>query len=507
MRTQRSIWTFLTQELYTALAVLISLVSTPLLLRWLGDQRFGAVEALMGLIGYMALLEFGMSDALSPLLASAVARRDWPLVRRTLAAGVRTYSEVAGITTIVGLGVLLLIPYIIHVGPRYVSDLRWAWVVCILGTPVCLLIPFRVLVQARQRGYQLNLLYIAQWAIVTTLSLILAWAGWGITGQSLALLLSGIFLYLVLALYARKQFPGILTWSSIRTPPDRQAHRQLFNLRAPSFVLSICGTVSLLSDNLIIAYLISPAMVVPFFVTQRAALLVGKELQGIGGSSWPALAELYSREQAQLFNARLVELTRLVSILAVGALIPIAVYNYYFVVSWVGASRYAGGVFTIVASVNALLTACFALWTMSITGTGHVREILPGMLVQTAINFAGSILFTYEFGLIGPMLGTCVAFLGISTWYLPNLMVRLFDTRRRDLFLALLQPIALGVPYAAATWLFGTTFGSADWISMGWQVALLAFGYLLVGWLVLLSRAERAQWTERARLAIPRLAY
>src|SRR5205823_2832414 len=46
--------------------------------------------------------------------------------------------------------------------------------------------PFRALAEADQRSYLINILLIVQAATVTGLGLVLAYLGWGITGQFLA---------------------------------------------------------------------------------------------------------------------------------------------------------------------------------------------------------------------------------------------------------------------------------------------------------------------------------
>src|SRR5581483_1639314 len=76
MRVRRSIWTFFTEQASTLVILLVALVATPLLLGWLGDERYGAVEAAAEWLGYVGLLEFGIGGALLPLIARAVAQRD-----------------------------------------------------------------------------------------------------------------------------------------------------------------------------------------------------------------------------------------------------------------------------------------------------------------------------------------------------------------------------------------------------------------------------------------------
>ncbi len=500
-RTQRSIWTFLSQEFFTIVTLLVAMVSTPLILHWLGDERFGAFETVAEWAGYLALLEFGIGEAIQALLARACSDGDEGAVRQVLFAALRLYWRVALLMIAVGAAGTAVIAHLIPVGTHYVKDLRVAWLIGVLGT---ILLPFsalRILAQVEQRGYWVNTLLLVQWALVTGLSIVLAWLGWGITGQAFALLLGTVVFNLGLAIAEKARLPGLLK-GAIRAASDKTTQAAISELRWPGLVFNLCGRFSYLTDNIIIAYVMSPAVVVPFFITQRLTSMATRELQAVGGASWAALTELHNQGKNQQFNARLIELTHLVAILAVGGLVPVVAYNHFFVERWVGASRYGGNALTTIAAVNALLLATFSLWTWVVNSTGQVRSILPITSSQTILNFSASIVFTYKFGIIGPVLGSLVAFCAVSIWWLPLLLAQLFRTKPWELILAVVQPVLLGVPYGISVYVFAARFGAAEWFTMGWQMSAAAGGYWLAAALILLTKSQRAEWVARVRLTL-----
>src|SRR5579872_495465 len=107
-RTRRSALNYASGVLGTALALVVSFVTTPLIVRWLGDQRYGAVRATGDWFGYLALMEFGLGGALAPLLALALGRRDADKVRRTMTEGIRAYTLVAAATAGAGLVITIV---------------------------------------------------------------------------------------------------------------------------------------------------------------------------------------------------------------------------------------------------------------------------------------------------------------------------------------------------------------------------------------------------------------
>jgi O-antigen/teichoic acid export membrane protein len=506
MRVTRSIWTFASSQLLSAVTLTLALAATPMLLRWLGDERFGAVEAATDWIGYISLLEFGVGGALLPLLAGAVAHHDDAKVTALVAAGARAYLMLAVLMVVPAVLLVAGIVKVLPVGPHLSGDLRMGCVIGLLTIMLLPLAPLRILLEAAQRGYLVNLALLSQSILITLVSLLLAWAKWGIRGQFAAVLLGSLVFHTVVVARCGISISRVRTLMS-RKLRESEEWKEIWNLNWPSFAFNICGRVGLLTDNILIGGLISPAMVVPFFLTQQLAVLARRQLQAIGNASWAALVELEVQGQRTIFNQRLIELTRLIAILAVAALVPIAIYDRDFITLWIGARRYGGDALVLVAAVNAFLLAIFSLWAWCINGTGQVRLIMPGLLWQTGINVVLSILLTLKLGIIGPVLGTTVGFLSVSAWYLPRLLTRLFDTKSHDLYKAAGWPMASAVPFTFAVWWMSRMFPVGGWIDMAAEMSIAALGYLIVWWLVGLSAGEKDLWLQRVNLLIPRDSY
>ena len=506
MRTRRSILTFLTGEVFAGVTVITGLLATPLLLRWLGEEKFGAFRVALDWYGYLSLLELGLSGALLALLAKAIGQNDIQAIRQTLAASLRAYLGAAVFMLIGGLGLAAAITRLVPVSAANAPDLRRGSMVLLFGLAFVPLSPFRALAEARQRGYRINALLVLQSLLITGLALVLARAGWGITGQCLAVVIAGVaFRFAVMAQTVR-DCPGILA-TSIGLAPATAAWRGLWNLNWPTLIFNVCGRVSLLTDNIIVAGLLGPAMVVPFFLTQRLATLAQRELQGIGNASWAALAELYSRGELATFNQRLLELTMLVTVVGTAVLVPLAAGNRHFITLWVGPARYGGDSVTMLASINALLLAVFSLWGWSVSGTGQIGKMVGAMVAQTIINFTCSILLTRSLGVIGPLLGTLFSFLAVSMWYLPLLLRRLFGISLKELVGAVALPLGLGLPYALMVWCLAGGGGPTGMLEMTVQIAALALVYLASCWLMVLKHPDRMRWANRMRMTLrPRAA-
>jgi O-antigen/teichoic acid export membrane protein len=501
-RVRRSAWSYLTAVAFAGITLTVALVSTPLLLRWLGEERFGACRAATDWNGYLNLLELGLAGALLPLLARALQHSEAEAVGVTLAAGVRAYVQVT-IGMLLG-GVVLAagIPWLVPVGASLSDDLRGGFCLGLLGLFLVPLVPFRLLAEADQRGYVVNALIIVQSLVITGLALLLAWWDWGITGQFAAVLGGAVVFNVLVLAYTWKYNAGVLRQVAASSQ-DHALSRELWHLNWPTLIHNICGRISLLTDNIVIAALLGPAAVVPFYLTQRLALLVQGQLQGIGTASWAALAELYLKGEHGAFSARVLELTGLVSILGVSCLVPIVAYNQYFVTIWVGAGQFGGEALTILAGVNGYLLALFSLWGWVFSGTGKIARLVPLLIISTSVNLPVSLAATWLIGLPGPAIGTCVAFVGINLICFPLLLYHVYGIAPAALLKAAGFPLLLGAPFGVGVWLAARSHDPWGWVGLGAEMALAAGVYVLGAWLILFTRQERADWRQRIRLVLP----
>lgn len=500
-RATRSFWNFGSSLVFTGATVVTGLVATPLLVRWLGAERLGAFRTATDWLGYVTLLELGLGGALLPMLALALGRNGREGVRTVMAAGFRAYAWVA-VGMLVGGGVVaVLAGRLIPVSVELHTDLRVGVLVGLLSLVWIPLSPLRSLTDASQRGHVVNLSLSVQAVTIAALSLLLARAGWGIRGQFLAVAIGTAAFYALLAFDVLRRDPAVLTWAA--RPAVADAGRALWRLNVPTVILQACGRVALLTDNIIVAFFMGPAAVVPFFVTQRLAAMAQAQLLAVGGATWAAMADLHAAGEHATLGRRVVELTQLVSVLGLAVMIPIGAYNHHFVALWVP-GHFAGHGVTLLAVTIGLCQGVFSLWGWLFTGTGRVAAILPLTVVASLVNLVVSIAGTWAFGWLGPLLGTLMSFVLVYAWGLPLLLRRDFNVSIRALCRAGAKPLLVGLPYAVAVGWLAFAHRPWGWVGLVGEMAGAASVYLALAWAVVLCREERAGWAARLRQLRPR---
>ena len=494
-RSRFAIWNYLSGMLFTAVTIL-GLAVTRSLVTWLGEDRYGAARSVADCLGFLTIFEVGFGATLGPLFARAIEDRREGALEAIVSCGLRVFLGLFAVSVLIALAMIPFVTRLIPVEPDDRPDLRLAWMIGLAGLAPMVLAPVRILADARQHGYRINLALAAQSLVIFGLSLLFASMGWRIAGQVAATTLAALPLALFLIRDGLRSHPGLLR-AAIVARPDPSAWSSMVGLALPMLLMTLSGRFGMMTDNLVVGNILGPAMVTRLVTSQRLAVVAQSQLQGIGGACWAALAALHNQGRRNEFNLRLVELTRLVALLGIAALGPIMAYSRHFVGLWMGPDIFLGDKVVAVASVNALLLGLVTLWSWCFSGTGQIGRILGMTVAGSAINLAASILLTHSLGPIGTLLGTSVNLACVGLWSLPLLLRRTFGTPVLPLIGAAIGPIALGVPFVGGLYLVANAHTPPGWFGLGAEMAVAAVAYLGLAGVLLLGPADRAAWTRR----------
>jgi O-antigen/teichoic acid export membrane protein len=496
-RTQKSALNVVGNTVLTAATVATGFLATPIVLNALGPERFGAFRVLRDWLGYFVLLEFGLGGALLARFAWALARNDREQVGHLAAAGLRSYAKVTAGMVVASAALLALLPHVVSSRSIGARELGASWailMVTLLLTPAGVL---RSLLAAHQRTYVVSFLGSLESVITAALMVATAWLGLGLPGQSLATLAAQSAATLLLIWYVLRTNPVQTHPARWLAAPDPTVTESVWRLNWSMFIHNVTLRVGLLSDHVIIGWTVGAAGVTQFFLTQRLASIAQGQLLGVGSATCAGLAELHAQGSHERFRARLTELTGTVSALSLALLAPMGAFNHRLVELWVGRAQFAGESLNILTCANVWLWSLSSLWGWALVGTGQIGRWLPYGLAFTAVNVAVSIVGARTLGLVGPALGSFVAFLLVSAWALPLVLKQTFQVSPRLLCRAALLPLLWGGPYAVCLWVLAKRPSVLSWPAL---LIELSVGILLgVGlwWVLTLDRKTRAVWRVR----------
>jgi len=497
-RTRRSVWAFISGFGGSGVTLAVGLISTPLLLRWLGDERVGTYRIAIEWLGYLALFDFGLGGALQMAIARRLGHDERPHALTDVRHAMRLFVRVGcfqlvAVAAFAGL-VNAMIP---DLSAGTLAELRWGLAVAGVGLLFTPLAAIRPLLDGAQQSYWVNLALLVQTLGTTGFALLFAWHGWGLVGQFAAALIGTFAFNAVLIVLIARLYPDL--WR-----PRERIAADSFPVAWPMFVFNLVGRVGVLSDGIILGAIVGPTEVVRFYVTQRLMLVFITLAQGIGNATWAPLADLYHRGELGQFRRRFLQLNRWTAILAVAGLGPLAVLNGRLVLLWVGPTRYAGDALSGVTFLQAILMAQIAIWAWPLAGCGMVRKVLPVMIVGSALNLGVSTAGTFGFGLIGPAVGTVAGYLLVYSWWYPLLLAREFGLSPRAVMSAPVVAVGLFLPVGGSLWLAAdiipndlTGSRMLNFLAWGSFAGLTGLAYLVLAWRVLTPSDERTALIRR----------
>jgi len=79
-----------------------------------------------------------------------------------------------------------------------------------------------------------------------------------------------------------------------------------------------------------------------------------------------------------------------------------------------------------------------------------------------------------------------------------------FGTSLRQLFLAVAQPLAVGIPYGLVAWWIAKSHTPWGWLGLAIEMVLTSLIYFMLAWLFVLNQSERQLWIYRFRMLFSR---
>jgi len=409
------------QGLITAIAgkgvsIIVSLVSIPLTVGYLGAERYGMWMTISTLLAWLSLADLGLGNSLTNAVSEAYAndRRDqaqihiasvfWMLC--LVAAGFAglcavlwrwiDWSSLLNIKSAVARG---------EIGPAIAVALAIFLFNFPLSITALVLGAHQESAIANFWSAGGNIASLGGIILVTHLKLGLVPLIAAFSGSSLIVTAaSGIWLFGFHKPWLR---PAI---SAVRTA----SIRKLTTVGGMFFIVQIAALLILQTDNLIIAHFLGVRAVTPYSVTWRlfscSTLIQTLLLQSL----WPAYAEAHARSDGawirRTFRLSLWSCT----LITVAIVLPLVVFGRTIIGRWVSVDAVPSMTLLVLMGVWSIIGGAFQSIVCMLNGIGRVRiQMVVGTMTAIA-NVGLSIWLVHVFGLEGVILGTLIAYFTVA---------------------------------------------------------------------------------------------
>jgi O-antigen/teichoic acid export membrane protein len=417
--TARASRTFRGNLLQHGARVLVALAVTPLLIRGLGAERYGAWVMVQQTVGYLALGDLRPMGTLKITLAVQQHLHEVSRKRRQVGAALLTWLLSAPVLALLGGVLVWAAPLLVRTAPEHVGAVRAAMAITAgaLILEALWSLPANVLrgMNLEYRAMGVQALVVLVTGAGTALAVL---AGWGLAGVALTTVAGAAVGAAVRWPIMRRAVP----WFGVERP-RREELRQFVGLSAWSFAGALAYVVLMGSDFLLAGMVASTASVAMYAATGAVLRMAAEplaQLLGSGNAGIHGLAGAGAVQRVQALRREMLSLA-LAGMTVLGA--GVIVLNESFLRLWVGEGFYAGSlvnVLLVVISIQAVLFRVESSFTDSFL---VLREKAIAMGAAGVLSIALAALLGLRMGLAGVALGMVLGRLGL-TWYMPHVVRR-----------------------------------------------------------------------------------
>jgi len=457
-----------------------NLFLAPLLLSYLGQDRFGIWVLYWSLMQYCLLLDMGLGSSLVKYFSEFEAKGDVRSINRVFASTLTIYV-VMGVAL-----VMLLWPLVAWLSSFFSipPDLRWEAIATFqVGLVAFFLMNLVSIFDGLLKGFQR--MDLVNWTLIVVSvpnllgSYIVLRLEWGLLGLVMVVVIVYALQILLLALQAKKVFPDLTCRSQ-----DLQFEtlRQLFGYSVRLQISKLANLVSYQTDKILLGLFV-PLRYVTFYDLGSKVSYVLHELPHVMfGALFPAASELSGHADHARLWTMYERGTKYLLLFSIPALVGTWLTAHLILQAWLGHVSSDVHLAVVLLSAGYWAVVSVGMVTTVGAGIGWVGPLMRASLIQGALNLLLSLALIIPFGYVGVLVGTTAALI-LSNGYLLALFCRDFNRPLRDHVRLTVRIFVLNIP--PATVLLPALLWLSDWARGGGRavafLALLGCVMLYVG--------------------------
>jgi O-antigen/teichoic acid export membrane protein len=409
---------------YRLAAMVLSLITVPLILGALGKAGFGLWNTITTVTAWVAMFDLGLSNGLVNQLAKAYGRQDEAEANRTFVTALAAMIGLAALLALLLAVVIPVVPWSQLLGVRGEVDdatVRWS-VLAALGLFAATM-PLGVVWQlfaGFQRAYLTN-----------GFNLLGALLGFGVLlaalrlGASLPLLILAVSVGGIIAASAGfgyalgRGFPWLklrcrdVSWFTLRG---------LMSLSVPMFLFQLGALAVNETQSIILAQRCGLATVADFGIVMRLYLLTGSLIQLGTGSFLPPLREAHERGDAPWVRTAFVRLMLVRLGIALAGGLVISLFGNLILRVWLGRADIAFPHSVWLALATVLMVS---VWASTFAELLWIMDRLWVLVALVATNGTVTVALTWrlapQFGVLGAIVAYGMVSLLLTSWLTPLL--------------------------------------------------------------------------------------
>lgn len=497
-RTRRAVQGVITNYASAAVMAVAGFVLVPIVLHYLGREDYGLWATIGQILGYLALLDLGMANAVVRRTARMREHGDKDGINRMVSTALALYCLLGFIFLVAGLGLSLLMPRWSAIPPQRTHVATAIFVIMVVYGSLSF--PLRV-ASSTLNGYQrmaaTNVTNFVANLLSPVLAVVMLVTGFGLIALPLGTVIAGLLASVAGFVILRRVVPDLrVGWRFV----SRSEAREIFGWSWQLFLNNIAVAIIYQTDNLVVASGVGLAAVTIYTLTSRLPMYAMPLIFTLGDSCHPGAFELYEQGKLDRLREVYVRVMRLTAAAGLTTAVLGLAFNESFMRLWVGPGNFGGFYLTAIFVFIMFYRVMMQVASIVVISSGKLKGVVLMSLAEAVLNLILSVWWVRHYGIVGVAMGTATAGILTSGWYVIMFTAReLRMTVLEYLGRGIVPPLICAVPAAALAFTLIHFYPVASWARLFMEAGAVGAVYVLLYFVIGLSAEERALLLGRAK--------
>ncbi|KAA5548782.1 oligosaccharide flippase family protein [Adhaeribacter rhizoryzae] len=472
-RVKSAFWGSVSSQLFMVISMLLGMVTTPFILKFLDKEEYGLSTILFQIVGYLSMFDFGLGSAVARYLATSRGEDEatQTSVNRIISTSFFTYSILGILVIVAGISLSPFLPQFFEMNAR-LSDVAVS-IAFTLSIFIGLQFPLKVfssIFYAHQRQLLSNTTGFIIGLLNLILPVIFLYFEQGLWSFVYTNIISTV-ISIVVTFYLLRKYYGYL-----RIRPkyfDKELLGQMFSFGFFLFLNAIAVQIIFFTDRFFIGSFVSLTTVTIYYLTAKIPEICMNLVFKITDNAYPAMVEIVSKEGGDKFKQVHQKLLLITVCCIISAFWLVLILDHWFIKLWVGESNFAGYTVLVLTLVLMVTHSIQHVSAVCLNGAGLVKGFSVVSIIEAGVNLGLTIFLGKQFGIIGILVATIIAGFCTSMWFIPYTAIKFM---RINLLEYLFKPILL--PMAGISLLGVAAYFVSNNIMQGVEVTWLNFTLL-----------------------------
>lgn len=432
--------------------ILINFLLIPYIISKLGIERYGIWTLAYSVIGFIALLDFGVGDIYTKFVSELIAKNSIEELNITLSTGL-VFTIFIGIIFSIPLFVRNDIISFFHFNPIYIKEayfvLTWAIIIFIF---IYIAGIFNGLLWGMQRLGVLNTIDIIS-ALVNVLAIVIFLEmGLGLRGLIFSTILYSLFSVTVKAFLSYRLLPGL----NINPLKFRYDYLKIMlNYGVKLQITKIASFVSMQLDKVFIGHFLNVALVSYYDIGATVARTTRRIPMLLLPAIIPAASELDSLGEKETLYKLFIKSSKYVSMITIPLCFFIIINATNIILLWMGPGYEKSAIVFCFLSVGFSINVLTGPGTSIVRGIGRPEIETRYTSILAVSNAVMSFLLVLKYGLYGAVVGTALSMSICSIYFFYVLYREVFQKPLWPFFKeTIMDPFVISFILAILTFLF-----------------------------------------------------